>query len=62
MKKYFLLFTVFFAVKKDVFAQSYLGSVSYNKTEQQALVLQLPYKEDIAEDFILNNLKKTGYS
>ncbi len=61
MKKYFLLFTLFIAFKNDVFTQSYAGNISYNKTDQPALVLQLPYKEDIAEDFILDNLKKTGY-
>ncbi len=61
MKKYFLLFILFFALKNDVFTQSYLGSISYNKKDQPALVLQLPYKEAIAEDFILDNLKKTGY-
>jgi hypothetical protein len=61
MRKYFLLFTLFIAFKNDVFTQSYFGNVSYNKTDQPALVLQLPYKEDIAEDFILDNLKKTGY-
>lgn len=61
MKKYFLLFALFFAFKNNVFTQSYPGNISYNKTQQPALILQLPYEEDIAEDFILNNLKKTGY-
>ncbi len=61
MKKYFLLITLFIGLKFELAAQSYTGSISYNKTDQPALVLQLPYKEDIAEDFILNNLKKTGY-
>jgi hypothetical protein len=61
MKKNFLLLALFFAFKNNVFTQSYPGNISYNKSEQPALILQLPYKEEIAEDFILNNLKKTGY-
>lgn len=42
-------------------SQSSVASVSYNKTNQPALVLQMPYDEIISEDFIVNNLKKTGY-
>jgi hypothetical protein len=61
MKIYFLLFALVFALKTAVLAQVYPGNISYNKTEQPALVLQLPHKEDIAENFILDNLKKTGY-
>lgn len=45
----------------SVSAQSYTGTARYNKTDQPALVLQLPYSQSIAEDFILDNLKKTGY-
>ncbi|HVE61918.1 MAG TPA: hypothetical protein VNA26_08865 [Chitinophagaceae bacterium] len=61
MKKYFLLIAFFSAWKIEVNAQARSGSVAYNKIDQPALVLQLPHKEDIAEDFILDNLKKTGY-
>ena len=61
MKRYFVLIILFIALKNEVFAQSYPGNVSYNKVDQPALVLQLPHEEDIAEDFILDNLKKTGY-
>jgi peptidoglycan hydrolase CwlO-like protein len=51
-----LLFTVY-ALK----AQSYTTTVNYNKTERQGLVLQLPYGESVSENFIVDNLKKTGY-
>jgi len=61
MKKYFLLIVLFCALTSQLFAQSYAGNIKYNKVDQPALVLQLPYEEDIAEDFILDNLKKTGY-
>jgi hypothetical protein len=42
-------------------AQSSVSSVSYNKSTQPALMLQLPYDEELSEGFILTNLKKTGY-
>src|SRR4029078_7506826 len=42
-------------------AQASVTTASYNKTSQPALMLELPYNEDVCEDFILNNLKKTGY-
>jgi len=61
MKKYFLPLVLLCALTSQLFAQSYAGNIKYNKVDQPALVLQLPYEEDIAEDFILDNLKKTGY-
>jgi hypothetical protein len=42
-------------------AQSSISSVSYNKSNHAALMLHLPYNEDLSEGFILTNLKKTGY-
>jgi hypothetical protein len=42
-------------------AQSSYTSVSYNKTSQPGLMLDLPYKEGVVEDFIVDNLKKIGY-
>lgn len=43
------------------FSQSTITSVSYNKTNQTGLMLELPYNQDISEGFIVTNLKKTGY-
>jgi len=43
------------------FSQSVTTSVSYNKTSQTGLMLELPYNQDVAEGFIVTNLKKTGY-
>jgi hypothetical protein len=43
------------------FAQSSVTSVSYNKSSQPALMLELPYDEEVSEGFIVSNLKKTGY-
>lgn len=45
----------------SVAAQSTVTSVSYNKKNQPGLVLELPYSESVSEDFIVSNLKKTGY-
>lgn len=42
-------------------AQSIATKVSYNKAEQPALVLELPHNQDVAEGFIVENLKKIGY-
>ena len=43
------------------FGQASVTTASYNKTSQPALKLELPYSEEVCEDFILANLKKTGY-
>jgi hypothetical protein len=61
MKKISLLFMVITALASTVKAQSYTSTVSYNKANQPALVLQLPYSEEVAEGYIVSNLKKTGF-
>jgi hypothetical protein len=43
------------------FTQSTVTSVSYNKSNQTALMLELPYDQEVSEGFIVTNLKKTGY-
>lgn len=60
MKKIILLLIVV-VVARSGSAQSYTATASYNKVQQPALVLQLPYSENTAKDFIVSNLKKTGY-
>jgi hypothetical protein len=45
----------------NAYSQSTLTSVSYNKTEQTGLMLELPYNQEVSEGFIVDNLKKTGY-
>lgn len=44
-----------------VYSQSTITKASYNKTDQPALALELPYNEEVCESFILANLKETGY-
>lgn len=43
-------------------AQSSATSVKYNKTSKPALVLLLPYNEEIAEGAIVQKLKEIGYN
>lgn len=60
MKKELLLF-VLLLMLGAVHAQSYTAPITYNKVQQQGLVLQLPYSESVSEDFIVDNLRKTGF-
>jgi hypothetical protein len=61
MKKCTALFIFAFAAFQIASAQASYTSVSYNKSSQPALMLELPYNEEISEGFIVDNLKKTGY-
>ena len=60
MKRLTALFALV-AVTQFASAQSSYTSVSYNKTSQPALMLELPYNTDVSQGFIVDNLKKTGY-
>jgi hypothetical protein len=61
MKKLTLLGLLFWAGIAPVFSQSSITSIAYNKTKLPALMLELPYNQNISQDFIVANLKKTGY-
>ena len=61
MKKCTALFILASAVFQIASAQASYTSVSYNKSSQPALMLELPYNVEISEGFIVDNLKKTGY-
>ena len=61
MKKTIVAFSMTFLVCAQAFSQASLTTASYNKKDQPALLLQLPYSEDVAEGFIVANLKKVGY-
>ncbi|MGZ8544512.1 MAG: hypothetical protein ACXWV0_04410 [Flavisolibacter sp.] len=60
MKKLTTCFLIM-VIACTVSAQSSVTSVSYNKKNQPGLMLELPYSESVSEDFIVSNLKKTGY-
>ena len=61
MKKGMVLFVLVLALCSAQ-AQSYTTSIAFNKVDRQGLVLQLPYSESVSENFIVDNLKKTGYN
>jgi hypothetical protein len=61
MKKLTIGLFLLFAAVNFAKAQSTITTASYNKTTQPALMLELPYSEDVCGDFIVANLKKTGY-
>lgn len=60
MRKAILSFALLIALFAK--AQSYTAPINYNRVERQGLILQLPYSESVSEDFIVNNLKKTGFN
>jgi len=60
MKKLAALLLAFFMIK-IASAQSSYTTISYNKSSQPGLMLELPYNTDVSEGFIVDNLKKTGY-
>ncbi|MFL5811394.1 MAG: hypothetical protein ACJ749_17860 [Flavisolibacter sp.] len=59
--KTIIILTFFLLAGKAALTQSAAVTVSYNKSDQPALKLELPYDESVSEDFIVYNLKKTGY-
>lgn len=61
MKKLTALLFAVFAIFNAAFSQSTITSVSYNKTNQTGLMLELPYDEEVSQGFIVTNLKKIGY-
>lgn len=61
MKRLTALSLLLLAIINFAGAQASVTTASYNKTSQPALKLELPYSEEVCEDFILASLKKTGY-
>lgn len=60
MKTFFIMLFIL-AASGILYSQSSATSVSYNKETRPGLMLELPYSEEISENFIVDNLKKTGY-
>jgi hypothetical protein len=60
MKRILLLFACILMLV-TIRAQSYTAPIDFNNAERQGLVLQLPYNESVSEDFIVDNLRKTGF-
>lgn len=61
MKKLTVASILLFAAINFAMAQASVTTASYDKSSQPALKLELPYNEEVCENFILANLKKTGY-
>ena len=61
MRKLFFSLT-FLILAFSGMAQSSATSVKYNKTSKPALMLLLPYNEEIAEGAIVQKLKEIGYN
>ncbi len=61
MKKLFFYLS-FVLLASSVIAQSSATIVKYNKTSKPALMLLLPYTEEIAEGAIIQKLKEIGYN
>jgi hypothetical protein len=59
MKTIFSL--LLFVVCMNVSAQSVSTSVKFDKTDKPALMLYLPYSQDVAEGSILTKLKEIGF-
>jgi len=60
MKKLSFFFLLAFVISNG-FAQSTGTSVKFNKTNRPALMLLVPYTEEIAEGAIIQKLKEIGY-
>jgi hypothetical protein len=60
MKKLIALMLVV-SIGLSAWSQSTVTNIRFNKADRPALMLELPYEPAIAEEFILDTLKKSGY-
>jgi hypothetical protein len=60
MKKFLLLLIVMVAFKLTTRAQAYEGKIDYQKTQQSAAIIELPYNQDVVEDAIKDYMAKRG--
>jgi hypothetical protein len=61
MRKIILL-AAMLIISRISFAQSYEGTVDYQKTKQATAVIELPYPPGVVEDAIKDKMKRMGYS
>src|SRR5438067_2298922 len=54
-----LILSLLFCSKS--FSQSIPSTITYNKSEEAALKLDIPYTQEITEGFIVQKLKRTGH-
>ena len=54
-----IVFTLFIACLSS--AQSYEGTVDYQKKNEKAIVIEFPYPPSVVEDAIIDKMEKLGY-
>jgi len=54
-----IIFIFFFFYTTN--AQSYEGSVGYQKKEEKAIIIEFPYPPSVVEDAIIDKMQKLGY-
>jgi hypothetical protein len=62
LKQLIIISLITLLLSPACYSQSSATTVTINKVQQPALVLQLPYSTDVAEGSILTKLKEAGYS
>src|SRR5438046_168619 len=60
MKKTFTLLLIAF-IFLSASAQSYEGTVEYQKKDEKAIVMEFPYSSSVVEDAIIARMDKLGY-
>ena len=60
MKRIILALFVFVVVLRSS-AQSYEGSIEYQKKDQKAMVIEFPYSPSVVEDALIEKMEKMGY-
>lgn len=61
MRKVILLAAIFI-ISRISNAQSYEGTVDYQKTKQPTAIIELPYPPGVVEEAIKDRMKKNGYT
>ena len=61
MKKFILLIFVCFILSQVASAQAYEGKVEYQKKDEDAIVLDIPYPPSIVEGAIVDKLERMGH-
>src|SRR5262245_3450050 len=60
MKKWSIFLLVHFLMI-DCFAQSYEGTVEYQKRIERAVIIESPYQPSLVEDAIVDKMDKLGF-
>jgi DNA repair exonuclease SbcCD ATPase subunit len=61
MRRALILLMVCIVLRPVLHAQSYEGKIDYQKTQQAAAIMELPYAEDIVQDAVKEYMAKKGY-